>query len=710
MRTLLTAMIILFAGCDGPAHHAEPDHTRSTSFADLAPVTDALGEATDEPLRAHPYAVALVPGRPLALVTLRGSEIAPGRAVAVIDLAAGRVVSRLAVGARPVAIGVTPDGGHAIVLSELSPWAAVIALYPEPRVEGRIGVGYYAQDLAFTPDGLRMLVTNRATDRLEAFELVRRDGHLEARSDRAADAGVNPGPLAISSDGTKAYVADAGGLGVRVFDARTLEERSFISLNAPMADVAAMGPWMVVTTLNDTNGLPCEDDADYPGRQGDGIFAFVTDRTCGRGFADIQNEIAVIDSQNDLVAVRYTSDTAEASEADREGDHDPALMRVVGALPHTIAVTSDSSAWVTMGASFEVVEMTLEPTAPPVPPELRMPRALPTGLAPRGVAADTELGVVVVANVLGESVSIIRPDGGERIDVPLGGDAPPFPATDAEIGELFFFTSRFSTDGDQSCSHCHPDADADGKSWGVDVVRAFGRRAVMVMKNLAGSRPLLIEGVFEETDFNLEMEGISFRPDYHDSSYALQVQRRDAHYREVSRALMGREIGFDEMVRRVADFLVAEPRLLPSPFPDTTPEAQRGEALFFRPDVGCANCHPPPTFASPDLFDRVTTLGQFDLPRRDLDPDISVKFIEQAEDGFFNANGLRGLWDRRGALFHDGRARTIRETILTPGHRCLREGERAFNESNGVVDTNGGVSHLDCEQIDDLVAFLRTID
>ncbi len=708
MRAPILPLLLTLA-CEGPGYSAEQDRTRPLPADDLPPVTDAGGEAVAEPVRAHPYAVALTPDGRTALVTLRGSEISPGSRVAVIDVVDARVVTRLDVGSRPTAVQVSPDGEYAVVLSQLSPWASVISLAGEIRVQGRIEVGYYAEDLAFTADG-RMLVTNRATDRLEELELVERDGRLEARRGRSVEAGVNPGPVALSSDGAKVYVADAGGLGVRVLDARTLEERAFIMLNAPIADVAAMGPWMVVSTLNDTNGLPCEDDADYPGRQGDGIFPIVTDRTCGRGFADIQNEIAVIDTENDLVALRYTSDTAEASEADREGDHDPALMQVVGALPHTIAVTGPTSAWVTMGASFEVVEMRLGATAPPEPPTLEMPRALPTGFAPRGVAADPDRGVLVVANMLGDSVSIVHTDDGARTDVALGGDAPEFPATNAEIGELFFFTALFSTDGDQSCSHCHPDADADGKSWGVDVVRAFGRRAVMVLKNLADSRPLLIEGVFDERDFNLEMEGISFRPDYHDSSYALQVQRRDAHYREVSRELIGREVGFDEMVRRVADFLVAEPRLLPSPFPSDSPEARRGEALFFRPDVGCANCHPPPSFASEESFERVTTLGRFDLPRRDLDPDISVKFIEEARDGFFNANGLRGLWDRRGGLFHDGRARTIRETILTPGHRCLEEGEQGFNEAGGVVDTNGGVSHLDCGQIEDLVAFLNTID
>jgi len=205
------------------------------------------------------------------------------------------------------------------------------------------------------------------------------------------------------------------------------------------------------------------------------------------------------------------------------------------------------------------------------------------------------------------------------------------------------------------------------------------------------------------------MEGISFRPDFHDSSYALQVSRCDDFYRRESRKLVGYEIGFDEMAFDLGKFLVVEPRLLPNPFDKEAPEVQRGRALYFRFDVACASCHPSPAFASPESFQGITTFARFDRAA-DLDPDISLKFLENARDGFFNANTLRGLWDRPGALFHDGRARTVRETILTPDHPCLLEGERGFNMFEGQLDVHGGTTQLTCEEIDDLVAFLLTID
>jgi DNA-binding beta-propeller fold protein YncE len=675
-------------------------------WENLAPVPNPNTEAPAQPLRAHPYAAAITADGRYGVVTLRGNELEPGDEVAIIDLERRSLRTTATVGSRPTAVRMRPGTDEAVVLSQLSPWAAIVDL-GDGRVAGRIRVGYYAQELAFDSDGATMYVSNRASDEVQMWSLSGSGGALTATLTASAPAGANPAAVTLGPGGNKVYVVDSGGLAVRVYSAAALSPLAVIDMNAPVFDVRAMGQWVAATTLNDTNGLPCEEDGDYIGTQGDGIFPIVTDRTCSRGFADIQNEIAFIDPSSDQVAVRYTSDSAEVSEADREGDHDPALMKVVGALPHSIAVVRATRAYVTMGASHELVELSLDGGTPP---SMTMPRSWSVGFAPRGLAVDADGTVALVANHLGDSASIIDLASGDRTDIDLGSSHQPFPTTSAEIGELFFFSASFATDGDQSCSHCHPDAESDGKGWGVDIVRAFGRRATLPMRNLSQTKPLLVEGVFDENDFSLEMEGISFRPDFHDSSYTLQVQRRDDFYRQVSRSLIGREIGFDQMVGHIAAYLMVEPRLLPSPFDDTTPQVERGRALFMRPDVGCAACHPPPTFAISETFAGVTTLGRYDLPRRDLDPDVSIKYIENARDGFFNANTLRGLWDRRGALFHDGRARTIRETLLTPGHPCLREGERPFNQFDGQVDTNGGISHLACDQIDDLVAFLETID
>jgi DNA-binding beta-propeller fold protein YncE len=695
---------LLLLGCGGTEIPSEAQ--AKARWLNLAPVPNPNDSADPQPRRHNPYAVTITPDGSMGLVTLRGSELQPSNEVVLIDMRSRREASRIDVGDRPHAVVMHPGGNHALVLSQLSRFASVIDIVRR-TVVSTIDVGYYAHDLVFSQDGSFMYVINRASDDLTEWRVSSSGLGLTAERRTSVPAGSNPEAIGSSAAGDKLYVADAGNLGVRVYDRQSMEELAFILFDAPVFDIEPMGQWMVATTLNDTRGLPCEDDGDYVGTQGDGIYPMVTDRTCSRGFADIQNEIAFIDTANDTIAVRYTSDSAEVSEADREGDHDPSLMRVVGALPQVVHVVDETTAYVSMGASDELVELTIDTSTPP---QMIMPRSFPTGFAPRGVAVDAFGKVALVADKLGETVTVISLDNGNSKQIGIGNTSPSFPATSAEIGELFAHSAKFATDGDQSCVHCHPDNHTDGKTWGVGIVRAFGRRATLPMRNLHDTKPLLVEGVFDETDFSLEMEGISFRPDFHDSSYTLQVERRDLFYRETSLAMFGLEVSFNAMVSHVGAFLMVEPRLLPSPFDHGSEQAERGKALFERPDIGCAACHPGPTFASESLFEGITTLGKYDLPRRDLDPDVSIKFIEQAKDGFFNANSLRGLWDRPGVLFHDGRARSIRESVLTPGHPCLLETERAFNEFEGQVDTNGGVSHLSCEQIDDLIAYLVTIN
>jgi len=703
------AVCALCAACTMPGADAPGGARGAFEWKNLAPIPNPNPGAAPQPSRMHPFATYVTPGGEHALVTLRGSEIEPFGELAVIDLAAKKVSKRLEVGHRPVAIAARRQGDFAVVASMYSPYAAVIDLR-KLEVVGQLEVGHYAMDFVFDERGEVLFHTDRKNDSIKRWRVTVAAGSLAIELTAEKPAGNNPMPVGLSPDGAKVYVGDEGGMTVRVYSAADLAPIAELFLNAPIFDLEPMGGWVVVTTLNDTNGLPCERDGDYPGVQGDGIFPQITDHTCSRGFADVQNEIAFIDPAADRVAIRYTSDSAEISEVDREGDYDPSLMKVQGSLPYTIAVAGPARAWVTMGSSWEVAELALDGALPPAAPKLEMSRVFDTGMAPRGLSVTPDGQTLVVANLLSETVSLISTQDGARVDVAVGKVEPAFPATSAEIGELLFHTSKLATDGDISCIHCHPDVENDGKNWNVDVVRGFGRRSAMMLRDVHETRPLLIEGVFDETDFRLEMEGISVRADFHDSSYTLQVARRDEFYKLKTKALFGIERDFHQMSLHIADYLVVEPRLNPSPFDEGTEAVERGRSLFFSNEVGCAACHPPPTFSSPKLFQGITTLGKYDRPRRDLDPDISVKFVEKAVDGAFNANTLRGLWDRKGALFHDGRARTIRETLLTPNHKCLQPGERAFNEFNGQVDTNGGISQLECEQIDDLVAFLKTID
>jgi hypothetical protein len=75
-----------------------------------------------------------------------------------------------------------------------------------------------------------------------------------------------------------------------------------------------------------------------------------------------------------------------------------------------------------------------------------------------------------------------------------------------------------------------------------------------------------------------------------------------------------------------------------------------------------------------------------------------------------NTPSLRGLWLQRRFLHH-GRARTIREVILAPGHIALRAGELGHASSaDGVFDVHGATSGLNESEIENLTYYLLSIE
>ena len=172
-------------------------------------------------------------------------------------------------------------------------------------------------------------------------------------------------------------------------------------------------------------------------------------------------------------------------------------------------------------------------------------------------------------------------------------------------------------------------------------------------------------------------------------------------------------------------------------------EMEAPKTLFNDPKVGCASCHPAPTFTDkvhphnenksfPPLVsssardnthtlisaDRVDFLNGYQRP---WDPD-DVGRVESRE-GFFVAPSLRGIWARPPVFLHHGLAISVREVICTPDHPALRRlpharhdidrmtgREIGLNELNGLQDSHGTTSHLSVWEIECLLAFIQSIE
>lgn len=238
---------------------------------------------------------------------------------------------------------------------------------------------------------------------------------------------------------------------------------------------------------------------------------------------------------------------------------------------------------------------------------------------------------------------------------------------------------------------------------------------------------------------------------------------RDRFFLDASAAVLGRTSSFGDALteqhgtaatpwpialdvagisRALGLFLLEESALLPNPQDPDSGAARRGRLLFESGTVGCSFCHGlpdasgveaavdslPPRLGpvvSPDRAEDGTNLdllGEtfltwFPDAEQDACEDVcspeSCALDPDACDDLRNVRlgvpSLRGLWDRTPRFLHDGRARSLREVLCTPGHPALLPGEIGFNERDGIPDTHGGTSQLSPTEIEDLVAFLLTL-
>lgn len=678
----------------------------------LCPVVDPHPDEPPGPRRDKPTEVVVRADGAFAYVALTGSEGAPGEAVAVVDLADG-AVRRLPVGPRPIGLALHPSGPHLVVSSSFARALTVIDT-DRNEVVDQLDYGFYAEGVTFTADAL--LVADRRLDGLTIVPVREAGGRL-AFGDRASwrfvPLGVNPSRVSACPGGAHALVTLTGENRVArigLADGAV----AYLDLRAPPNDVLCLGAEAVVATLGPGSGHPMAgSEACEAARAAEGGDEHVhCDTTLAVAFSDVQNELAWIDVAGLTERARYTSDTAEASAADLYRGIPRERMRIGGAFPRRLAA-APGGVVVTYAASAGVQRFSL--------PDLTPGPVLAAGFGAHGVAV-TPAGAIVVANRLAEDLTVIDAAGGAR-RIPVGQTDPPFPATDVEIGEWYFFGAYLAADGDGSCSHCHPDGTTDGKAWSVATVPRGHSRQVPQTRNLMRSRPLLLEGTQTEDGFNLEMEDLSPRADYlapgdraAPDAFEAGAAARDAVFRETTTRLIGREVGFDELVLLVGRFLISTPRLMPNPNPTDTPEVARGRALYRSPAVACDACHPiDDGFTTNELFADVVATRPGDRPNEALPPSIAGDFLN-AQPGVFDTPSLRGLWDRPARFLHDGRARTVAETILTPGHPALRPGELGLNFTGGfepgarIFDSHGGTSHLTPAEVADLLAFLATIE
>ncbi|HAA71644.1 MAG: hypothetical protein CMJ70_13675 [Planctomycetaceae bacterium] len=246
-------------------------------------------------------------------------------------------------------------------------------------------------------------------------------------------------------------------------------------------------------------------------------------------------------------------------------------------------------------------------------------RRVAVGRRPAALMLGTKGRTIYVANMMDDSVSIVPIDASSDVrSIQLG---PPRELSLVEQGEQLFYDATLSSDGWLSCHSCHTDGHTNGR-----LNDNFGDGSVGAPKRV------------------LSLLGVGATGPW---SWSGKVVRLEEQVRKSIRTTMRGEEPTHAQVAALAAYLRT---LSPPPSLSSARQRQPGEtvargARVFR-QQGCADCHQPNRFTSPEIYD--------------------VGLQDRFGNRRFNPPSLLGV-SQRSALFHDGRAASVRDVLM--GHR-----------------------------------------
>ncbi len=218
-----------------------------------------------------------------------------------------------------------------------------------------------------------------------------------------------------------------------------------------------------------------------------------------------------------------------------------------------------------------------------------------------------------------------------------------------------------------ACSSCHPDSDPDGRTW----QNPEGLRNTPPLVGLAWTHPQHWSADRDETqDFEHTIRG-------------LLMQGKGLINGPVAESLgppnKGRSRDLDALAAYTNSHTVP---LSPHAKSGLSDAAKRGKEIFFSKDTACATCHSGPYFTDSNPATK-PTLHDVNTGRSDPSEKMPLKY---------DTPTLLGVY-RSAPYLHDGSAKTLRDVLTT----------------SNAGDKHGKTSHLQPQQIDDLIEFLKAL-
>ena len=270
---------------------------------------------------------------------------------------------------------------------------------------------------------------------------------------------------------------------------------------------------------------------------------------------------------------------------------------------------------------------------------------LPVGLRPIDLVIDEVNDLVYVANMFGDSISIVDLEKLSSEEFSLGKQPE---LTERDKGELLFFNAKLSHDGWMSCNSCHTEGHTNGMVNDNFSDKSFGApKRVFSLLGKAGTAPFAWNGQAKDLQKQIH------------NSLRLTMQMDD----EPTEDQLDQIAVFVSSLKRPPSIDVARGQV------DAAAVA-RGKQIFA--SSNCKNCHAPPTYTVSERFD--------------------VGLIDKEGNQAFNPPSLIGVGQRT-HFFHDNSAKTL---------------ESVFKEHSHPGGDFGG-NNLNAKQISDLVRFLKSL-
>ncbi|MEE8160520.1 MAG: beta-propeller fold lactonase family protein [Acidobacteriota bacterium] len=544
--------------------------------------------------------------------------------VSAVDTRSDEKVGEVFVGDDPRALALGPEGRLLYVTCQAS--AKLAVLDPERlSVLAKIQVGADPYGVVADPGGNLVYVASSATATVEVVDVSLRDVIAQI------PVGPKPKGLALSADGTRLYVTH------------------FLSGEVSVIDPVQRSLLQVISTGSDSN--MAQKIVLHP-TNGKAYLPHIRSNVTNRGLLFDSTVFPVI-SVIDLTSNQHVGQERV----------DLSLGENSVNLPFDLSFSPDGQLLyvVNLGSGdMSVIDLNTR----------RKITTVDVGDGPRGIVLTPDGRRAYVFNSLSEDVSVIDLTAHQEI----ARIAVTKSLLDPEVkrGKLLFFSSRspeLSKDRWMSCASCHFEGEHDGRTW----FSPRGPRNTITLRAVGETRPIHWSADRDEVqDFEFTIRGLQA---------GTGLLRDGFPNPKLGPPNAGLSADLDALAAYV-EALQPKPSPFRNPDGSLTLEANQGQLIFQRPDVGCADCHTLPRFtdSSMDASPFIThDVGTGDGPDERLDP-------------VFDTPSLLGLWDSAPYL-HDGSAPTLRDVLTT----------------KNPEDRHGQTSHLSEAELMDLIAFLLSL-